>query len=97
MIYTSGTTGKPKGVMLTHKNIAYTCTISGIIRGVTRGQRVYAVLPISHSFGLSVACLATLYIGATVYLEPRFTPETCLDTLLDQKITMFLMSWPNSL
>ncbi|MES9971789.1 MAG: AMP-binding protein [Candidatus Thiodiazotropha sp.] len=90
MIYTSGTTGKPKGVMLTHKNIAYTCTMSGIIRGVTRGQRVYAVLPMSHSFGLSVVCLATLYGGASVYLEPRFNPDTCLDTLLKQKINMFM-------
>ncbi len=90
MIYTSGTTGKPKGVMLTHKNIAYTCTMSGMIRGVTQGQRIYVVLPMSHSFGLSSACLATLYAGATAYLEPRFAPETCLNTLLEQKITMFL-------
>jgi len=90
MIYTSGTTGKPKGVMLTHKNIAYIGTMSGGIRGLESHHRLYLVLPVSHAFGLASGFISTLFAGATVYLEPRFHPETCLNALVDQKITMLM-------
>lgn len=53
LIYTSGTTGRPKGVMLSHRGILYIASISGGMRHLTEGQRVYGVLPMSHVFGLS--------------------------------------------
>lgn len=90
MIYTSGTTGKPKGVMLTHNNVAFVAALSAANRRLGAGSRVYAVLPMSHAMGLTVACMASLMEGATTYLEPRFDPETCLNTLLEQKITMLM-------
>lgn len=88
MVYTSGTTGQPKGVMLTHHNIGYIASVSGAIRGLSAKDRVYAVLPISHVFGLASTCMGTLFAGGSLFLVPRFNAETCLDDLLRQRITV---------
>lgn len=88
MIYTSGTTGKPKGVMLTHRNIAFVATVSGALRGLVQSDRVYVVLPISHVFGLASTCAGSLFAGATLFMESRFDVEVCLTALRDSKITV---------
>ncbi|MFV1852976.1 MAG: class I adenylate-forming enzyme family protein [Porticoccaceae bacterium] len=88
MIYTSGTTGKPKGVMLTHRNIGFIATVSGALRGLEQSDRVYVVLPISHVFGLASTCAGSLFAGATLFMESRFDVEVCLRALRDSKITV---------
>ncbi len=89
MIYTSGTTGTPKGVMLTHRNIGYIGSVSGAMRGLNCDDRVYVILPISHVFGLASTCMGGLFAGATLYMEPRFDVQQCLDLLKKEKITVF--------
>ncbi|WP_417783790.1 class I adenylate-forming enzyme family protein [Terasakiella pusilla] len=89
MIYTSGTTGKPKGVMLTHRNVAFIGAVSGAMRGLSADDVVYAVLPISHAFGLCSTCMGGLFAGATIYLEPRFEVRKCLSALRDWDVTVF--------
>lgn len=88
MIYTSGTTGTPKGVMLTHRGILYIASISGGMRHLTEGQRVYGVLPMSHVFGLASVCMGSLYNGACLYPVPRFEASALLDALVDERITV---------
>ncbi|MCH8552530.1 MAG: AMP-binding protein [Natronospirillum sp.] len=88
LIYTSGTTGKPKGVMLSHRGILYIASISGGMRHLTQGQRVYGVLPMSHVFGLSSVCMGSLYNGACLYAIPRFAPDDLLDALEQEAITV---------
>jgi long-chain acyl-CoA synthetase len=88
MIYTSGTTGKPKGVMLTHRNIGFIATVSGALRGLEQNDRVYVVLPISHVFGLASTCMGSLFAGATLFMETRFDVEVCLTALKEKKITV---------
>lgn len=88
LIYTSGTTGNPKGVMLTHCNLLFVAVVSGGLREVTKGDRVYGVLPISHVYGLSSVCLASLYRGSCIYLESRYTPEKMAEALRDHGITI---------
>ena len=88
LIYTSGTTGRPKGVMLSHRGILYIASISGGMRHLTEGQRVYGVLPMSHVFGLSSVCMGSLYNGACLYVVPKFTPEAVFDALEHEAITV---------
>ncbi|MDN7134070.1 AMP-binding protein [Halomonas sp. MC140] len=88
MIYTSGTTGTPKGVMLTHRGILYIASISGGMRHLSHGQRVYGVLPISHVFGLASVCMGSLYNGACLYTVPRFDAAQLLEALKQERITV---------
>src|SRR5438552_9194331 len=90
LIYTSGTTGRPKGVMLTHRNLLFIASVAGAIRALGRDDRVYGVLPISHIVGLTVIVLGTLLRGATLYLCPRFDPAAALTVLERQGVTMML-------
>ena len=88
MIYTSGTTGTAKGVMLTHRGILYIASISGGMRHLSEGQRVYGVLPMSHVFGLSSVCMGSLYNGACLYTIPRFSADEMLSVLEHEQITV---------
>jgi long-chain acyl-CoA synthetase len=65
LIYTSGTTGKPKGVQLTHANMA--TNVSGLaqVAPVKHGDRSLAFLPWAHVFGGNVELNTMLAIGAT--------------------------------
>lgn len=50
IVYTSGTTGKPKGVMLSHRNILTVAEGAGRATRVYEGQRLLSFLPLSHTF-----------------------------------------------
>lgn len=88
LIYTTGTTGQSKGVMLTHRNLLFIAAVSSTLRGLTRSDRAYGVLPISHVYGLASVALGTLYAGAALYLVPRFSVDGLLSALKDDKLTI---------
>ena len=90
LIYTSGTTGLPKGVMLTHRNLLFLAAGASKIRSLTREDRLYGILPISHAVGLSVVLLGSLLSGASLYLAPRFDPMNARVTLVNAQITVLL-------
>ncbi len=75
LIYTSGTTGEPKGVMLTHRNLLFIARLSSALRRLRPDDRIYGVLPISHVYGLASVSLGTLFGGACLQLETRFTAQ----------------------
>ena len=50
LVYTSGTTGNPKGVMLTHRNIAFNVESIQKLVPIVAGDRVLSFLPVSHIF-----------------------------------------------
>jgi long-chain acyl-CoA synthetase len=88
LIYTSGTTGSPKGVMLTHAGLLHFCRVSAGLRQIVPADVVYGALPLSHIFGFVTILLSSLYGGASVYLEPRFTPAAACAALAEGGISL---------
>jgi len=88
LLYTTGTTGDPKGVMLTHRNLLFIAKVSGTLRRLAPGDRVYGVLPISHVYGLASVCLGTLFAGACLQLEARFSPDAMMRALEHSRVTV---------
>jgi len=88
LLYTTGTTGDPKAVMLTHANLLYIARISGEIRRLSSDDRVYGLLPMSHVYGLASVCLGSLHAGASLHLQARFSPESMVECLRTQRITV---------
>ncbi|AXK32275.1 4-coumarate--CoA ligase family protein [Streptomyces armeniacus] len=76
--YSSGTTALPKGVMLTHRNIATNLAQLQPLVPSGPGDRVLAVLPFFHIYGLTALMNAPLRAGATVIVLPRFELEQFL-------------------
>ncbi|HEX5815024.1 MAG TPA: AMP-binding protein, partial [Methylomirabilota bacterium] len=54
ILYTSGTTGRPKGVALSHDNLAANARAAASLYELDRTAWALAVLPLSHSYGLTV-------------------------------------------
>lgn len=67
IIYTSGTTGTPKGVMLSHKNIAADAYHSLEAMDIPRGT--IAVLPLNHTFGFLACVVCQVWIGYSVFIN----------------------------
>ena len=87
LMYTSGTTGVPKGALLPHRKTLYNSRNAGAFFGLTREDRVLVVVPLFHSFGLSILSLPTLWAGGEVVLQPRFDPSAVWRAVADQRIT----------
>ena len=81
LVYTTGTTGEPKAVMLTHGNLLFAAGASARLRELRTSDRVYAVLPISHVYGLASVCLGSLAAGAGIRLQRRFSPASMASAL----------------
>ncbi|MBS4188797.1 fatty acid--CoA ligase family protein [Bacillus sp. FJAT-49705] len=75
ILYTSGTTGKPKGAMLTHKNLYSNAKDIGDYLNMSENDRVITTLPMFHVFCLTVALNAPLMNGATIIIDPKFSPK----------------------
>ncbi len=87
LMYTSGTTGSPKGALLPHRKTLYNCRNAGLFFGLTPGDRVLTVVPLFHSFGLSILAIPTLWAGGTVVLQPHFEPAEVWRAVATERIT----------
>ena len=70
MLFTSGTEGLPKGVALTHTNLLSNCAQFSAHVDLGSGQKVFAALPIFHSFGLTTGLIAPIVLGLGTFLYP---------------------------
>ncbi|MFL6580952.1 MAG: AMP-dependent synthetase/ligase [Burkholderiales bacterium] len=66
IIYTSGTTGKPKGVMLSHKNMLENAASALQCFDVTTQDLFLSFLPLSHTLERTAGCYLTMMAGARV-------------------------------
>jgi long-chain acyl-CoA synthetase len=90
ILYTSGTTGKPKGAELTHFNLSRNADIASRTTCViSEGDIVLGTLPLFHSFGQTVSMNASMRVGATLTLVPRFDPAEALATMARDRVTHF--------
>lgn len=87
ILYTSGTTGDPKGVLLSHRNLAANTQAIVDYLGLAAGDRVLATLPFHYSYGNSV--LHThLSVGAAIVLGPSMVyPQKVTDALRAERIS----------
>ncbi|CAA9219582.1 MAG: 4-coumarate--CoA ligase 1 [uncultured Blastococcus sp.] len=92
--YSSGTTGLPKGVMLTHRNLVANVAQTRKLIDLQPEERIIAVLPFFHIYGLTVLMNQGLQWGAAVVTLPRFDLEDFLRTLQDHKITRAFVAPP---
>jgi long-chain acyl-CoA synthetase len=90
ILYTSGTTGKPKGAELTHRNLSRNAEIaSQTTCKIEEGDVVLGSLPLFHSFGQTVSMNASLRVGATLTLLPKFDPGEALEIMQRDRVTHY--------
>jgi long-chain acyl-CoA synthetase len=89
--YTGGTSGASKGAMLTHRNLVANAYMNRLWDSQARaGEEVcLGVLPLFHVYGLTVCLNATMLVGGTLVLLPRFDLDLLFEAIDRWKPTMF--------
>ncbi|WP_105978815.1 AMP-binding protein [Bacillus paralicheniformis] len=87
MQYTSGTTGFPKGVMLTHSNLANNAANIAECMNLSRKDRMCIPVPFFHCFGCVLGTLACVTAGATMVPVQEFNPKGVLSAVETEKCT----------
>jgi crotonobetaine/carnitine-CoA ligase len=85
--FTSGSTGRPKGVVWTHANALWGARISAMHEGLCSTDIHYCYLPLFHTNAQSYSILASLWAGATVVLQPRFSASRFWDVSVAHRCT----------
>ncbi len=89
--YTSGTTGRPKGAMLTHKNL-YSNALQGEawMHGAQyRQETFYAILPMFHAFGMTLFLTYGIHKQGRLVLFPSFDVDLVLDAARKHPPTVY--------
>ena len=91
IVYTSGTTGRPKGAVLRQNALFWNGVMSQHMHNMTSDDHVLTVLPFFHVGGLNIQTTPALQLGATVTVHARFTPDTALATIEQDRPTLTVM------
>lgn len=88
MLYTSGTTGRPKGALISHRNLCATFTAFNRMWGIRATDRLLHVLPTYHAHGLFMATLCPLFAGAEIVLLAKFDIDRVIALLPEISVLM---------
>jgi fatty-acyl-CoA synthase len=89
IMYTSGTTGRPKGAVLTHGNMTWSCINQALGLDFTPDERTLGLAPLFHIGGLNGTVNPTLLRGGSVVLVRGFDPPATLAVIAEQRVTSF--------
>lgn len=90
IIFTSGTTGKSKGVVLTHRNVAFDTIASSKVIKVKEEDSFISVLPLHHTFEATGGFLLPFYKGAMITYARSLKSKEIIEDLKDAKATILL-------
>lgn len=90
ILYTSGTTGRPKGALLTHRNLVSNARSFSEATGACADDNFLCVLPMFHSFGWTCSVLTALYNGASLTILESFQPKEVIATIRNQGVTVVM-------
>lgn len=90
LIYSGGTTGVAKGIMLSHFACVANAHQIAAWGQLDASQRVLAVLPLFHGFGMSVTMNAPMLVGGETVLLPRFKARDVVKAIQKEKPTFFI-------
>lgn len=89
ILYTSGTTGKPKGAMLSHRNLTSNAASMSQLAEFTEEDRIIAVLPMFHVFSIATCINIPIACGAAIVIVPKFSPAEVINSIRKEKATLF--------
>ncbi|AKS35064.1 4-coumarate--CoA ligase family protein [Mycolicibacterium goodii] len=92
--YSSGTTANPKGVMLTHTNLVANVAQIRPLQGMDREDRLLAVLPFFHIYGMTVLLNAALHARAQLVIMPSFDFAEFLGSIAERRCTYAYIAPP---
>jgi long-chain acyl-CoA synthetase len=90
LLYTSGTTGRPKGVILTHRNLAANVESCQKADKFDHNDSFLCLLPFFHTYAITGTILLPLLSGSKMVLVDRFQPLKVLGLIQEHKISVFL-------
>ena len=89
LIYTSGTTGQPKGAMLSHGNLLHNVESCRLVLKTVEQDRFAVLLPMFHSYMLTVGLLLPLLVGGSLVLVKSLHPaRNVLQEILGRQVTI---------
>jgi long-chain acyl-CoA synthetase len=90
VLYTAGTTGRPKGAVLSHRNILTQVESIRHALVLESNDILLCVLPLFHSFGQMAAMNTSLVVGSTTVVLSKFVPQEVIKSLAEDSISIFL-------
>lgn len=85
--YTSGTTSRPKAVLWTHANALWGAKVNAAHEDLHQGDVHQTYLPLFHTNALAYSMLASLWVGATCVIQPRFSASRFWSVALEHGCT----------